>query len=563
MSKNLSLKNKLIIVVLLLVIIVSIIWWGISIYHYFTKPVPNYGGHYIEAYVGQPRYINPLLAHSSSSDKALSRLVFSRLFDYDVHGVLQPDLVEKYEVSDDVMEYTIHLRQDVLWHDGVAFNADDVLYTIGIVQDIAYGAAGVNNDTRLAWQNIVAEKKDDFVIKFTLKEPNSTFAHSLNIGILPKHIWENVGPEQFQLSEFNQKPIGTGAYEFVDLKIDNDAISSYKLRANAQYYEGEPFITNFTVKFYPTRDEAVMAYQDGQVSAVIIDKKEHIDLISGRAKKESIKLPHYFAIFFNQTKSVPLAYDEVREALSRATDRDKIIKEVFGAEADPRYSPFENGMVGYDASKQQAAFDRDSANILLDEKGWKKGDDGVRSKDGKRLVITLHINDNQQQFQKTAELLRDEWKEIGVELIIQTHEKDDLEKNIIKPRDYDAILYAHQMRFEPNLLPLWHSREKSDPGMNYAMLDNDEMDAALEGFMQTNNRDEQNAFYSKQQEILQKEVPAVFLFAPYISFMHSDTIKGMVHVDSENVSDDWNANVSDDRYANVHEWYIKEKRIKK
>jgi peptide/nickel transport system substrate-binding protein len=538
----------------MMIIIGSVIWWGISLYRYFTVPVPTYGGQYIEAFVGQPRYINPLLAHSSSTDRSLSQLIFSRLFDYDENGILQPDLVERFDVSDDAKEYTIYLKKNVQWHDDQPFTADDVVYTTGVAQDIAYGAVGVSNETRLLWQNVDVEKVDDFTVKFVLSEPNSMFLHNLNMGILPKHIWENISPEQFQLSEFNQKPIGTGPYEFVDYDVDDNGISSYILRANKSYYDGEPYITRFTVNFYATRDEAVVAYHDGKVSGIIVDKKEHVDFLQSNAKKESIELPHYFAVFFNQTKSVPLAYDEVREALSRATDRKAIIENVFGEDADVRRSPFADGVVGYNADKQQTGFDRDGANVLLEEKGWKKGDDGIRAKDGARLSITVHISANQPQSSLTAELLKEQWREVGAEVNIQEHEKDDLEKNIIQPRDYDALLYAHQMRFEPDLLPLWHSREKNDPGMNYALFADKNMDEALDNFAKTKDINEQNSYYTAEQEALQKEVPAVFLFAPRISFMHSDKIKGV------NVR---KVNVSYDRYTNVHKWFVKEKRIKK
>lgn len=529
-------------------------WWGIILYRYFTVPVPTFGGHYIEALVGQPRYINPLLAHSSSTDRSLTQLIFSRLFDYDAQGILQPELVERFEVSEDAKEYTLFLRNNVSWHDGEAFTADDVVYTIGVMQDIAYGAVGVSNEMRLLWQNVRVEKLDDHTVKVILSESNSMFIHYMNIGILPKHVWENVSPEQFQLSELNQKPIGTGPYEVVDMDVDDNGISSYILRANAAYFDGEPYITRLTVHFYATRDEAVIAYRDGKVSGVVVDKKEHVDLLQGHATKDAIELPHYFAVFFNQTKSVPLAYDEVREALSRATDRKAIVSDVFGEDAHERYSPFADGVVGYVAEKQQTGFDRDGANVLLEEKGWKKGDDGIREKDGDRLSITLHISANQPQSMRTAELLKQQWKEIGCELNVQEHEKDDLEKNRIQPRDYDAILYAHQMRFEPDLLPLWHSREKNDPGMNYALFADKGMDEALDNFIKTKNHDEQKALYLQQQEILQKEVPAIFLFAPHVSFMHSDKVKGF---------DVRRVNASYDRYTNVHKWFIKEKRVKK
>jgi peptide/nickel transport system substrate-binding protein len=553
-TRDVSLRSKIVIVSLVTIIIGALMWWAFSFYAHFTVAQPKRGGHYIEALVGQPRFINPLLSHSSSVDQSLSQLIYGSLFDYDDQGVLQNDLAERYELSEDAKEYTVHLRRDVLWHDGMQFTSDDVIHTIGTVKNIAYSAVGVNNEMRLFWQNVRIERIDEYTIKFILNEPNSMLLHSLRVGILPRHIWENISPEQFQLSEFNQKPIGTGPYQFLASDTDDNLFSAYILRANKMYYEGEPFITKFTLRFYATRDDAVAAYNNGEVSAVIVDKKEHVDMLHNKAFKQSIELPHYFGVFFNQTKSVALAYDEVREALSRATDRQAIIAAVFGDDAVVRYSPFTEGVKGYVAEAQQTGFDLEGANVLLEEKGWKMGDDGIRKRDNDRLAFVLHVSDNHEQFIKTAEQLREQWRAVGADVTIQQHAKEDLELNVIKPRDYDALLYAHQMRFEPNLLPLWHSSEKSDPGMNYAIFDDDEMDESLKlGVSSSKEEDRINA-YKKQQERLKQEVPAVFLFAPKVSFMHSDAVKGV------NIK---KINSSYDRYTNVYKWYIKEKRVKK
>ena len=554
-TKKFSLWHKFLVVLLVVVIVSAFSWWVTAIYKHMTVPQPAYGGQYVEALVGQPRYINPLLARSSS-DQNLTKLIFSSLFSYDNDGILQKDIAQNIDISDDVKEFTVGLRQDVFWHDGKQLTADDVVFTTTIAKDIEYGAAGVSSEMRLLWQNVQVEKIDDFTIKFVLEESNSLFAHSLSFGILPEHIWNIVGPEQFQLAEYNQKPIGTGPYEFVDLDIneDEDLIDSYTLRSYKKYHKGEPFITKFVANFYGTRLDAVDAYSRGEVSAVVVDQKEHVDALSEGAQKHSIALPRYFAVFFNQTKSVPLGYDEVREALSRATDREKIIAEVFGNDAVVRYSPFSEGVLGYDPEQQQATFDVESARILLDEKGWKEGEDGIRAKDDDRLSILLHVSGNYGPFTKIAEMLKEQWKEVGVELNIQEHDKNDLEKNILKPRDYDAVFYAHHMRFEPNLLPLWHSGEKSDPGVNYALFDNESMDEFLENLLKTKDDNEQKEFYRKQQEKLKEEIPAIFLFAPQISFMHVDAVKG---ISVKNV------NASRDRYSDVHLWYIKEDRVRK
>ncbi|MEN8252502.1 MAG: peptide ABC transporter substrate-binding protein [Patescibacteria group bacterium] len=529
-----------------------------SIFHFVTIPQANYGGHYKEAFAGQPRFINPLLAYSSSADRGLTKLVFAGLFDYDNEGVLRPDIAERFEVSEDLKEYTVFLHKDVKWHDSENLTADDVIFTIDMVKNIEYGAVGVSNDIRLAWHDVKIEKIDDHSIKFILNEEDNTFLHNLTLGLLPKHIWESVSPEQFQLSQYNQEPIGAGPYEFVnvDINTEDDLISSYTLRSNENYHKDVPFITKFSINFYPTRGEAVEAFRNGEVSAVIVEKEEHISALGEIAQQKSIESPHYFAIFFNQSKSIPLAFDEVREALMLSTDRDAIIKDIFNEQnASARYSPFVENMIGFDENLQQSSVDVAGANAVLDEKGWERDEDGIRKKDDTRLEFTLQVSQSHEQLKRVATSLKEQWKNIGIEMHIEEHEGEYLSMNIIKPRDYDAILYGHQMRFDdPNLLPLWHSREKDDPGVNYAMFKDEEMNSALVDTLKKNNDDERVELYKKQQERLKNEIPAIFLFAQNLSFMYSDNIKNV------NVN---RVNTSYDRYADVNKWYIKEKRIKK
>ena len=554
-TKGFSLRNKMIVVALVAIMVGSFLWWMWEIYRYVTVPLPRTGGHYVGALVGQPRYINPLLSHSSTVDQSLVQMVFDGLFHYDESGLLQPDLAERYEASEDAKKYTVYLRHGVEWHDGEPFTARDVLYTVSVVQNIAYSAIGVNNELRLLWQGMRAEQTDDYTVVFTLDQPNAFFLHSLTLGILPEHIWTATTPEQFRLSEYNQKPIGTGPYKFINFNTSNNLFSSYHLRDNNRYFKGDPYITRVTLRFYATRDDAISAFRDGTVSGVAVDKKEHIDQLRRKNVQErSIQMPNYFAVFFNQSKSVPLAYDEVREALSRATDRDAIIRDVFSDMAVKRLSPFADGVVGYNADMQQPDYDPESANILLEEKGWKRGEDGIRVKGQDRLAFALHISGDVEQFVKTAEMLRDQWRAVGADVQIVSHEKNDLEANTIKPRDYDALLYAHQMRFEPNLMPLWSSKEKNDPGMNYALFADKAMDDALLRAVESGSAEERVDAYKQQQEQLKAEEPAVFLFSPTIAYFQSDSIKGMTVQ---------KVNTSDDRFTNIEKWYIKEKRVLK
>ncbi len=133
------------------------------IQYYWSKNsiiVPREGGKYTEAIIGQPRFINPLLAPFNDADRDISQLVFSGLMKYDDEGKIIPDLAENYEIKEDGKIYEFSLRKGIKWHDGVDFNANDVIFTIKILQDPEY-----TSPLRINWQGVKVEKIDDFKVR--------------------------------------------------------------------------------------------------------------------------------------------------------------------------------------------------------------------------------------------------------------------------------------------------------------------------------------------------------------------------------------------------------------
>ena len=531
------------------------LWWVRSLYVFFTQPVATHGGQYVEAMIAQPRFINPLLAPASSStDKALTRLIYSGLFAYDAEGLLKMDLAERFEQSGDAKEYVVYLRQDATWHDGEPFGADDVLYTINTAKNVDYGAVGVLADIRLAFRDVSIKKRDAHTVVFTLKEPRADFLHVLTLGILPEHIWRNVSLQQFNTTDFNVKPIGTGPYSFVDVHaLADGTVQEYVLRAYEGYYKGEPYITKFSFRLYPDRDHAVAAYNSGEIGGVTIDTPEQDNMITAqKTHKQHIAVPSYYAVFFNQTKSVPLAYDDVRAALVMGIDRRAIIDAVFGDFAQDVRAPLLAGMNGYSADFLQPEQAQDQARQKLESAGWKVGDDGVRFRGGDKLTFTLTVRDDQKQLVRVAELLQEQWKAIGARVDIRKVRKDELATNVIKPHEYDAVLMPHPLRWDqPRLRQLWHSDFREGTGKNYALFKDAVVDRTLDDLEKTTDLSQRATEYLTIQKRILAEDPALFLFAPGFVFAHTDKLHG---------SGTSRANVSSDRFSDVSQWYVQEKR---
>jgi len=549
-----TLIEKLITVVLAILVVSALVWWGRILIDHFMDDAPQFGGSYTEGVIGQPRFINPLIAHTEAG-KTMVSLVYNGLFAYDHNGKIVSDLAERHEVTDDLKTYTVVLREDALWHDGTPVRADDVVMTANMIKDVSYQVP-----SRLQWTDVAkVEKTDDRTVRFTLAESSATFLQNLTVGILPAHIWGDVTAEQFQLSEFNTQPIGTGPYEVVDRTTDEgDRILSYDLSANEEYYRDRPYIDQMTIKFYPNYDNLIAAFNQKDVDGVGLDFPEYVDQLNVENDVSIYKLsvPSYVATFFNRNKSAALAFSEVREALTMATDRSGLIDQIFNGNAQRVGGPLLSWMDGYNEQAQQADFDQDQANTLLDEKGWDRGEDGIRKKDDIPLAFTLQTVAKLPQLVHAAEILSEQWREIGAEVSIQEHEISTFNSTVLQPREYDAVLFAHQLTATPNLFPFWHSSQTTGSGLNYALYKDDAVDTLLTDLTKTAADDQRMEKLSGVQKAIAEDLPATFLFSPIYLYVQSAQVQGVGEKDLR-------VNQPNDRFYNVHEWFVKTKHVRK
>lgn len=537
-------------------------WWIKN-----TKIVPKIGGKYSEAIIGQPRYINPLLAPFNDVDRDLSQLVFSGLMTYDNNGKIIPDLAENYEIKDDGKTYEISLKKNVKWHDGESFNADDVVFTIKILQDPEY-----MSPLRVNWQGIKIEKIDDFKVRFTLSNPYSSFAESLTLGILPKHLWEGIHPKNFSLADFNIKgPIGTGPYKFKNFKKNElGFIKSYTLERNQKFYQRGPYITEIKFLFFFDPEEAISAFNKKMVrgfgSLSFVDQKE----FSGKPKQYSIALPRYFSVFFNSTYSTILSEKNVREALIFGTNIKEISDKIWRGQARIISSPILPEIFGFKEPTKKYNYDETLSINLLEKSGFKDTDgDGFREKTiektkqiGKQTIksqekvpleITLTLP-NTPETELIGTLLKEQWKKIGMKANLEILESYEIQQNKINPREYDAILFGEILGMIPDPFSFWHSSQKKHPGLNLSLFGNRDADKLLEEARQNLDDGVRAKKYEEFQNIVLEDYSTLFLYSTPFLYMTDKNIKG---INSEKIAD------PSKRFSNTAGWYIKTTRSRK
>ncbi len=547
LPRILSKKERYIILALLFLILDSLITIPIASYYHFTNPAPAYGGTIKEGLIGEPRHINPLLSQSDA-DRDLVKLIYSGLLRYNSEGKLIPDLIKSYETSPDELNYTLHLREDVLWHDGQPLKTDDVIFTVALAQNIDYGSS-----QRINWQGVETEKVNDYTLIFKLKNKYAQFLNNLTLPILPQHVWENVKPINFGLSELNIKPIGTGSYKFKSLRKDKSGrIVVYELATNKAFHGEKSFIEKIRIKFYDSEDKLINAYNKNEIENLAVISPQNIKKLKFRQRLniEKIKMPRYFGIFFNQNQSKILSDKNIRLALAHATQKKSLVDKVLENNGLIINSFILGEIFEPSLEIKKYEYNEQLAREFLQKAGWDKQDEnGILKKGNEKLNIRLTTL-AWPELVAIAQNIKEQWREFGIEVEVESLPPSILQQ-AIKDRNYQMLLFGEILNLDPDLFSLWHSSQKRDPGLNIALYDNKNADTLLEDARKTLNPLDRFKKYQEFQKLAIEDIPALILYSPYYLYGHSKKIKGF---DNQTIA------TPADRFSGIEKWYIETRR---
>ncbi|MFH0951579.1 MAG: ABC transporter substrate-binding protein [Patescibacteria group bacterium] len=549
LGKILTNREQTIIRIVSIIVVVSVFLLGFRFIQRHIENVPRAGGEYIEALVGSPSRINPLYSVANDVDQDLSTLIYSGLFKQSGTYGLQPDLAESYELSEDEKTYTITIRQDALWHDGAPVTINDVLFTIESIQNPEY-----QSPLSVNFSGITIEPVDKKTFKLILPEPFAPFVSTLTFGILPVHLWGDVPPLNVGLVEYNIKPIGSGPYVFEKLTRDRlGNVKNYDLVKNQSYYSTKPYIERLIFRFYPDFTSAIQAVKNNKVNGISYVPEEYKEELNKARGVDLLRLnlPQYTAIFFNQKRNNVLSEANVRRALAYATDKAGIINEVLLGDGEPVNGPILPGMLGFNPEMHTYPYNPERAKELLEEIDWTMPEEGeVRTKDDKEMTIKITTS-QRPAYEQVLEILTRNWAEIGVKVEADIVDSNRIQSEVIKTREYDALLYGEIVGYDPDPYPFWHSSQQKDPGLNLAIFYSKKSDKALEVARQSNSEEERSLKYKEFQNILAEEVPALFLYQPIYTYGLGSKVKGFPTTFIE---------VPSDRFTDIENWYTKTKK---
>lgn len=487
-------------------------------------PVP--GGQVVEAIAGTAGPLNPLF-EQADNERDIDSLIYQGLTTVNASQQVVGLLAKNWVVSDDRLSYTFNLRTDVRWADGKRFSADDVMFTYGVFQSPDYQQL-----TDQYWKDIKVERLGDFQVKFTLKAPSAGFPLALRQGIVAKHLFGALAVTQMPGNERSlSAALGTGPFKVGSISSDRHQVT---LDRNP-YANPKPYLDHVVFRTYPSLGDAVDAVSNGEADLAGDLALPPISALSKRRDLSLLQIRtfNFAAVLFNLTPDSAVYFNpaSVRQALTAAVDRRKIVKEVLADRADPAPGPIPPSDWAY--SKQGAekiGYNPTQAAKTLLDAGWSMNmQTGILSRAGKDFSISL-VTADVYPYRQVAEAVSSELRLIGVQVQVNPVPTSVLVSKYLIGKQYQMALAVFDNGPDPDQYSLWHSGATTD-SLNFASVDRLPrqalIDKALEDGRAQIDMNQRRDRYADFQDLMSDAAPAIFLFEPHYTYVVSKRVGGL------------------------------------
>ncbi|MCL2038573.1 ABC transporter substrate-binding protein [Candidatus Saccharibacteria bacterium] len=277
------------------------------------------GGLYSEATLGDIRTLNPLFA-TTNSELAAVNLIHARLLGYDQSGHITGNLAASWTNSADAREWEVALREGLTFHDGTPLTADDVLFTVELMQNPLTHYAAQNN-----WSNIRATKKDSLTITFTLPSSQASFPEQLTFFVLPKHLLGDIPPSQLINSNFNMNPIGAGPFMFTRIKASSASPQIVSTARFDGFYGSPALLNSYEIHTYSNHADIITGLNQASITASAeLSAADFGELARRNSFRERRALLSAGTYLFLNTSATQTSQLGVRQTIAAALDLTKI-----------------------------------------------------------------------------------------------------------------------------------------------------------------------------------------------------------------------------------------------
>ncbi len=489
--------------------------------------------------------INPLIVTNIQIKRDIIELVYEPLLRIDQNGDVQLVLAESYADLGDSKVFRFKLRENVRWHDGSEFTADDVVATFKLLSNLEYGQQTSSVYSKAATK-IDIKKIDKYRVEFSLKDKNTVmpnFFEVIAFKILPASKIDelNVNNIIYAEPQINRKPIGTGPFKV--LSLNGDKITMY---ANENYYNGKPNLKKVIFRLYKDQNQAINDLKTGQIHAMVgltSDSIQDIQTYPNLAIHSSnVIYNQYWALYFNLSDSgnETLKDLKVRQAINYAINK-QLVSEALVDLATPAKGPIpETSFAFYDYDVYSQSLEK--ANDLLEEAGWILEDgQNYRKKDGKILEFNFVYVKNFDR-DKIVKVIQDDLKSVGIKLNLISGTISEVNNNYVLPSYFDILLYGVSTFIDPDRYELFHSSQIGYPNLNISSYKSEEqttrikdgkkeripeVDYRLERGRSFLDEEARKKEYKEFQRIVLSESPVIFLYHPVFTYITNKRVTGI------------------------------------
>lgn len=483
-----------------------------------------------------PRTLNPLF-FPSRQDSLVTNMVFDNFVEPDENGIIVGGLAESFSIAEDHVTYTFNLANNVKWHDGEAFDGDDVVATLKMLAhpDYAGGVDRVNDIVGVEEFKAnpngpfsgVSLSADKMTVTITIKSPSATFLPGLYFQILPEHHIKNINIAELEKAPFNAAPVGTGPYKVKEWKVGN----SITLTKNADYYKGEPNIETVIIKF-GEMVALTTQLQSGEIDMLEV-KEEGYNTFKDNPDFTLYTYPmlsvDYVGFMTGPGRAVdtkgdkPVHNKTIRQALAYATNKDALVSGAYGVTGYAHDSIFPKGSPADSPNDNPYNYDVSKAKSMIESVGFTMNNSTkIYEKNGTPLKIELFYAESSAP---QASILKEQWKMAGVDLNLKLVDfgalidvllrKSDKNGNLANSPSFDKATSATDAAFDAYLLGFAQESDPNeyaqyfvdDPFWNFYQYENKDVQKWFAQQAITTDQAQRNAILNKISEQVTEDLP--------------------------------------------------------